>query len=38
MDRGIMAWFGLIEARFEGIFLSDSYTDDNGRTIDLSRI
>ncbi len=38
MDRGIMAWFGLIEVLISGIVLNDGYTDENGRTIDLRKI
>lgn len=35
MDRGIMAWFELIEVRFAGIFM---YADEQGRPIDLTKI
>lgn len=38
MDREIMAWFGLIKVRFADLFLTDSYTDEKGRTIDLRKL
>ncbi len=38
MDRGIMAWFGNFECWFAGRSSGDSYTDEQGRTIDFRKI
>lgn len=38
MDRGIVAWFGLMEARFAAIIWTHEYFDSEGRAIDLRKI